>query len=98
MSANKTICICLNFLDKAWLLIDYLEYSDDWPYLYCYNLNVSIDMSIGLLQVFLVELGSPHRISNQTPHPNHSGRPFQLYQSRPGTSAKLQQAFPCCRN
>ena len=31
----------------------YLEYLDYCPYLYCYNHNVSVDTSFGLLQVFM---------------------------------------------
>ena len=42
----------------------YLKHSDYWPYLYCYNHNISANMSFSLLQVFHIELRSPHRMSN----------------------------------
>ena len=41
----------------------YLKYSDYRPHLYLYNHTILADMSFGLLQVFHLELGSPHKIS-----------------------------------
>ena len=41
----------------------YFEYSDYRPHLYCHTHNISADMFFSLLQVFCVELASPHRIS-----------------------------------
>ena len=56
----------------------FLKYLCYWPHLYCYNHNISADMFFGLLQVFHVKLGSPHRISNWTLYLNHRGRLFQF--------------------
>ena len=53
------------------------EYSDYWPHLYCYTVNVLVDISFGLLQVFYVELGSLYRISNWTLYLIRGGRLFQ---------------------
>ena len=59
-------------IDKI-ILEDYyfLEYKDYCSHLYCYNHNISADMSFDLLQVFHVKLGSPHRILNWTLYLNH---------------------------
>ena len=38
------------------------EYLSYCLHLHCYTQNFSADMSSGLLQVFFVEIGSPHRI------------------------------------
>ena len=39
----------------------YIEYTDDWPNLYCDNHKDSADMYFGLLQVSYIKLGSPQR-------------------------------------
>ena len=59
-------------------LFYYLEYSNDWPHLYCCNQNVSAEMSFGLLQMFHVKLEIPHIISNWTLYLNDRGRLFQF--------------------
>ena len=43
----------------------HLVYSDCWFHLFCYIHNVTADASFSLLQVFRIELGSQHRISNR---------------------------------
>ena len=40
------------------------EFGGSYLHLYCHIHNVSVDVSSGLLQVFLVELGSQHGTSN----------------------------------
>ena len=77
------VCCQSFFICPPSLVIDY------WPHLYCHNHNVLADMSFSLLQVFHVELGSPHRISNWTLYLNHRSRLFQFYLRWPGTRVKL---------
>ena len=49
-------------MHKVWLYNFYhLEYSDYSLQLHCYVHNVSVDALFGLLQVFHVKHGSPHR-------------------------------------
>ena len=47
------------FLGQCKVIIT-LKYSDFWPNIWCYNLNVSTDKSFSPLRVFHVVLGSPH--------------------------------------
>ena len=70
--------IIINELFLTKLNYYYLGYSNFWPHLYCFNHNVSADMSFGLLQVFHVELGNPHSISNWTLYLIHTSKLFQF--------------------
>ena len=63
--------------EKAWHYY-YLEYLYYCPHLYCYNRNVSADMSFSLLWVFHIKLRRPHKISNLTLYLNPRGRLFQF--------------------
>ena len=56
----------------------HLEYSDYLPHLYVYAHNVSAATSLGILQVFYVEHGSQHRISNRTLYLNHRSGLFKF--------------------
>ena len=66
------------FPRRSLIIDNYLGYLDYWPPLYCYTLNVSANLSFSLLQVFHVELRSPHRILSWTLYLNHSYRLFNF--------------------
>ena len=65
---------CFTGKSKIFVSFYHLQYSD--YYLLRYIHNVSANASFGLLQVFHVEHGSPHRTLNQTLHLIHGIRWF----------------------
>ena len=46
---------------------------------FCYSQNVSTDIYYGLLQVFRVKLGSPHRIERETDRQRETEREREMY-------------------